>query len=531
MRFAWIVGVAASALVATGASADVVLVRGMDKAPETLDPQRAATFAETPILADLFEGLTTHDGLGRVVPGAAESWTVSADGLTYTFLLRSARWSDGSLVKASDFVASFRRLFSPQTEATEAGPLMPISGAAAVQRGDARPEALGVKAIDARTLEIRLEHPTPTFVARLALPVALPVNVESIRKFGADFGTTGKIVSNGAYRLATIDKKDGYILVKSPRFRASDTVAIDSVVYKPFESASACLDAYRAHAVQSCNDVQTEKLGDLKTEFGAALRVAPYAGTYYYAVNLGKKPFDDVRVRQALSLSIDREALAKSVWSGGMLPAAELVPPALFDTSPAAEKPLAERRAEAQKLLTEAGFSAAKPLKFVIRVGTGSAHEQTAQALIDQWKTLGIVATIETEGNTAHFTRLRDGGDFDIARTGWIADENDPIDLLTVLRGDNVRFNYPRYKNADFDKLLDQANGEMDPAKRAKLLAEAEALIDRDVPVIPVLEYATLSLVSPSLSGWNDNVGNWHPTRYMALAAAPDDDTKKAAGN
>ena len=680
MRFAWIAGAMLAATAALPASADVIYPRGLVKAPETLDPQKAATFNETPILYDLFEGLVSPDADGKTGPGAAESWSISPDGLVYTFKLRDgARWSNGDVVKAADFVASFRRLFTPATGATEAGPLLVIKGAAAIQQGTAKPDTLGVAAPDAATLEITLERPVPTFLGRLALPVALPVNVASIKKLGADFGTTGKIVSNGAYRLAAIDKKDGYILVKNPRFRDAKTIPIDSVVYKAFEDVPGCVDAYRAKAVLSCPDVPTENLPSLKDEFGPALHFAPYPGTYYFAINTAKKPFDKVEVRRALSLAIDREALARAVWSGGMVPAETLVPPALSGMPAATPASIETRRAEARKLLEAAGFkevaavqpatpapaaakapdtaagaetagndkpaspdgaakdaaagdssakdttaqetaskdtasknttakdaggsdaatanadpkdasasdaenhdvtysitakpsvtkpgdaapandtpakdameagkdeaepagpevpatpaakvapeadkkneaeadaAGRKPLRLAIRVGTGLGHEETARVIADQWKEIGVEATIVTEPNQAHFARLRDGGDFDVARTGWIADEADPIDLLTVLRSDNVRFNYARYNNRDYDKLLDQAATDMDAGRRKQELDAAAALLATDAPIIPLLGYVSLSLVSPTLSGWNDNLLNVHPTRFLSV--------------
>ena len=606
MRFAWIAGAMIAATAATSASADVIYPRGLVRAPETLDPQKAATFNETPLLYDLFEGLVGLDAEGRPVPGAAESWTISPDGLVYSFALRpGARWSNGDVVKAADFVASFRRLFAPATGATENGPLLVIKNAAAIQQGTAEADTLGVAAVDADTLEITLERPVPTFLRRLTLPVAMPVNVASIKKLGADFGTTGKIVSNGAYRLAAIDKKDGYILVKNARFRDAKAMPIDSVVYKSFESPADCVDAFRAKAVLSCPDVPTDHLAALRGEFGPALHFAPYPGTYYYALNTTKKPFDNIVVRRALAMAIDREALAASVWSGGMIPTDTLVPPALSGLPAATPAPIATRRADAIKLLAAAGFapavekpapqadpqpiepagkaapettnsitpaatgtpekttapnpaappapsgdakpaaaeerpaappagesakgadakpsapkpeaSAPQPLRLTIRVGTGMGHEETARAIAEQWKTIGVETTVVTEQNQAHFARLRDGGDFDVARTGWIADELDPINMLTVLRSDNVRFNYPRYRNPAFDALLDKAATEMDMEKRRQELNDAATLVGADAPMIPLLGYVSLSLISPALTGWVDNPQNVHQTRFLAV--------------
>jgi ABC-type oligopeptide transport system substrate-binding subunit len=514
----------AALTLATGAAAaaETTLHRGLVDAPETLDPQRAATASETEVLRDLFEGLVAIDAKGAPVPGAAESWTVSADGLVYTFQLRKgARWSNGDAVKAMDFVNSFRRLFSPATDATEDELLQVIRNAAAVKDGTAKPETLGVRAVDPATLEITLAHPTPTFLARLALPVAFPVYVSAITRLGADFGTTGKIISNGPYRLGAIDRKDGYLLVRNPRFWSADTVAIDNVTYRAFETPAACVDAYRAGEVETCADVPAEDLGKLRDEFGAALRVAPYAGTYFLTLNTRRTPFDDVRIRQALSLAIDRDALASEAWSGGMVAASTLVPPSLSGRPAPAAEPIDARRAEARKLLDAAGYGGTPPqrtLDVEIRVGTGAGHEETARLVSEQWKTVGVDATIRTEPNAEHFAYLRSGGDFQAARAGWIVDEADPIDLLALLRGDNRRFNYSRYDNPDFDRLLDEAAAEPDAGKRGDELAAAEAIIDRDAPVIPLLGYASLTLVSPRIKGWQDNATNQHPTRYLALS-------------
>lgn len=514
--------IALSLLAASPASAETRLTRGMIGGIETLDPQKAATANETAILLDLFEGLVTRDALGRTVPGAAESWTVSPDGLTYTFRLREgARWSSGEAVKAEDFVASFRRLFDPATEATEAGLLNVIRNAKSVQEGTAKPDTLGVEAVDPLTLVITLETPTPTFPARLALPAALPLNVPSIKKFATNFSAGTKIISNGAYQVGMTGKKDGVQLQKNPRYRAAESVSIDSLAYRSFETAADCVTAYRAGEVQSCAAVPTETLAELKQEFGGALRVAPYAGTYFYVFNTSHKPFDDPNVRKALDLAIDRETLAKEAWSGGMVPASTLIPPGLSGHAAPSAEPLAARQAKAQTLLEKAGFRPDRPngrtLHVEIRVGTGTAHEKAAEIVAGQWRAIGVEAVITTEPNGEHFARLRDGGDFEIGRAGWIADEVDPIDMLKLMTSDN-RFNYARYRNPEFDGLVAKAGTEMDEAKRLDDLEAAEAILATDAPILPVLGYAALELVSPGLSGWNDNILDQHPTRFMSLA-------------
>ncbi len=496
--------------------AATVLRRGLVGPVETLDPQKAATVAETTLALDLFEGLVRRDGAGRLVPGAASAWDVSSDGLVYTFTLREgARWSNGDAVKAGDFVSSFRRLFDPATDATEDGPLQVIANAGAVKSGFAKGDALGVSAPDDSTLVIRLDKPTPTFIDRLAAPAALPVNVSASRKLGSDFKTGTKLVTNGAYGLSG-NSKGVYTLARDAKRAGDSAAAIDTVTYRRFETAADCLAAYRSGEVDICPDAPTEKLEDLKAELGPALRIEPYAGTYFYAFNTTRPPFDDARVRRALSLAIDREALAASVWSGGMLPASSLVPAALQPKPSPVEPPIAARREEARSLLAAAGFGDRKPLTIAIRTGSGVANEATAAKVIADWKAVGVESRLDTSHADGHFAALRDKADFDIARAGWIADEPDALDFLEIFRSGG-RFNYARYANPAFDRLVAAAETETDGTKRSGDIAEAATMLAKDAPVIPLLSYASLSIVSPKVGGWTANPLDQHPSRTLNL--------------
>ncbi len=514
--FAFALASIATILQPAAGEAATVLRRGLVGPVETLDPQKAATVAETMLALDLFEGLVRRDGAGRLVPGAASAWEVSADGLVYTFTLREgARWSNGDAVKAGDFVASFRRLFDPATDATEDGPLQAIANAGAVKTGLAKADVLGVSASDDRTLVIRLDRPTPTFLDRLAAPAALPVNVSASRKLGSDFRTGTKLVTNGAYGLAS-NAKGVFTLARDPKRSGDGAAAIDTVTYRRFETAADCLAAFRSGEVDICPDAPTEKLDELKAELGAALRIEPYAGTYFYAFNTTRAPFDDARVRRALSLAIDREALAASVWSGGMLPAATLVPAALLPNQPASEQPIAARREEARSLLSAAGFGDKKPLTVAIRTGSGVANEATAAKVIADWKAVGVDGRLDTSHADGHFAALRDKADFDIARAGWIADEPDALDFLEIFKSGG-RFNYARYASPDFDRLVTAAETETDGTKRSADIAEAATMLATDAPVIPLLSYASLSIVSPKVGGWAANPLDQHPTRTLNL--------------
>ncbi len=509
---------ASGLLIAAAAPAEAAtLTRGIVGSIETLDPQKAATARETALLIDLYDGLVIRDGAGKLMPGAAASWTISPDGLIYTFTLREgARWSNGDPVKASDFVASFRRLFDPATGATEDGPLQVIAKAGAIKAGFAKPDVLGVTAPDERTLEIRLDKVTSTFLERLAAPAALPVNVAAAKKLGTDFATGAKLVSNGAYMISAAGTRGSFALSTNPR-RGGDAPAIDRVVFRSFEDASACLDAYRAGQVDICPDVPTGDIAGLEAEFGTALHIAPYAGTYFYVVNAGRKPFDDARIRRALSLAVDRQALAASAWSGGMLPADDLVPQGLSQAPAAVEAPIAARQAEARSLLSEAGYGKGKPLTLSIRIGSGIAHETTAKLVIAGWKAIGVEGQVVSDPESSHYGALRDGADFDLAAAGWIADEPDALDMLQLLKSGG-RFNYGRYANSSFDSLIAAARNETDPARRSDEIAKAEAIVRQDAPVIPLLSYAALGLVAPKVSGWTDNLVDQHPSRTLSVA-------------
>ena len=289
---------AAAGAVTVPAMSQVVYNRGSAAEPESVDPHKTSTVYEAHVLRDLFEGLVMQDARADLIPGAAESWTVSDDGKVYTFRLRAgATWSDGSPVTADDFVYSFRRLEDPATGAEYASMLYPIVNAEAVNTGKAKPEEIGVKALDAGTLEVTLKAPTPYFLEMLTHQAAYPVNKASIEKDGADWIKPGKLVSNGAYTLAEWVPNDHLKMVKNPKFHDAANVKIDVVNFIPTEDRSSAMKRYEAGELDSYDDLPTEQLADLKAKFGDQIRVAPYLGSYYYAVKTDKAPWNNVDLR------------------------------------------------------------------------------------------------------------------------------------------------------------------------------------------------------------------------------------------
>ena len=508
------------------ASAETVYYRGVDGDPETLDPHKSSHTTEAQIIRDLFEGLLIHDARGQLVPGVANSWDVSTDGKTYTFHLRSdARWSNGASVRASDFVSSLRRLLTPATAAKYASLYYPIWNAEKIHKDPSgRPEDLGVEAPEEYTLVIRLERPTPYFLELLALQPASPVNPDNVLAAGKDFVRPGVLVSNGAYTLSESTPGHHIILKKNPHFHDSSHVSIDTVVYQPLGDLAAAARRFMAGELHSTNDFPAAQHRELKAKLGDQVVVSPYLGTYYLAFNTAKPPFSDPRIRTALSMVIDREFLSEAIWSGTMLPAYGFIPPGLSNYANPAEAQfknlsLIEREEAAKRLLLDAGYGPGlAPLKVELRYNTTDNNRHTMVAIADMWKrALGVETMLANVDSKTHFALLRDRGDFDVARGGWIADYPDPQNFLFLFQSSSPGFNYARYASREFDDLMSGAASELHPVERAKLFRQADSLILRDVPYAPLLFYSNRNLISHKLKNFHPNLLGANATRFMSL--------------
>ncbi len=516
-------GLAALLVASLPAAAETVYHRGNTADPETLDLHKTSTIYEANILRDLYEGLVIYDSQARVVPGVAESWEVSDDGKTYTFRLRDdAKWSNGDPVTAGDFVYSLRRIMTPETGAKYANILYPIANAEKINAGELAPDQLGVAAPDERTLVITLEASTPYFLELLTHQTGLPLHPASVEQHGGDFVRPGNMISNGAYVLAESVPNSHIKATKNPNFHDAASVAIDTVYYYPTEDRSAALRRFQAGELHSNNDAPVEQVAWMKDNLGGQFRVAPYLGTYYYAVKSDKAPLSDPRVRRALSMAIDREFLADEIWGSTMVAGYSFVPPGIGNYGEPAfadykDLSMIDREDQAVALLKEAGFGPDNPLKLEIRYNTSENHKNTALAIADMWQPLGVEVTLLNTDTATHYAHLRDKGDFDVARAGWIGDYSDPQNFLFMVESDNDGFNYANYDNPEFDALMDQAAAEVDLDKRSALLLQAEEVFMRDLPFIPLMYYGSLSLVSDKLAGWDDNIQNAHATRWMSI--------------
>ncbi len=504
------------------ASAEVVYNRANSGEPETLDPQKTSTVQEAHILWDMFEGLVAYNAQGVPSPGQAEKWEISDDGKTYRFTLREGlKWSNGDPVKASDFVFSYRRIMDPATGAKYANILYPIKNAEKINKGQAKTEELGVSAPDDKTVVITLEQPTPFFLELLTHNTSLPVHPASVQKFGTDFVKPGNMVTNGSYKLAEFVANSHIKLVNHENYWDAKNVQIDTVMYYPTSDFAAMVRRYEAGELDTTDDLPADQMKSIKQRFGNQVQLGPWIGTWYMVVNSSKAPFNDVRVRQALSMAIDREFIASEIWGETMQPGYSFIPPGVGNYGEPAfmdykdVSPI-DREEKAKALLKEAGFDAGKPLKVEIRYNTTDNNRNTAIAIADQWKQVGVETTfLNTDGKT-HFAHLRDGGDFDIARYGWIADFSDPDNFLFLLRSDNKGFNYGKYNNPEFDNLLRQAATEMDLQKRADTMKKAEAILMKDMPWIPIMYYGKSHLISPKIKGFVHNTRGVYRTKYLS---------------
>lgn len=490
--------------------------------PTSLDPQKVSGDWENRIVGELFEGLVTEDPDAAAIPGMAESWTISDDGLTYTFDLRDGvTWTDGQPVKASDFVFAFQRLMNPETAAEYAYLQYTIKNAEAINSGEITdPGMLGARAIDDDTLEITLENPAPYFIDGLMHYTAYPVPQHVVEEHGAEWVRLENIVTNGPYKATEWVPGSHVSMTKNVDHYAAAEMAIENVTFHVLEDESAALKRYRAGEFDILTAFPTDQFEWMQENLPGQARVAPYAGLYYYVVNHNQPPFDDIRVRKALSKAINREVIGPQILGTGEEPAYSWVPPGLPNYDQVAtvdwkDLPYQEKVAEAKALLEEAGFNEDNPLELQLRYNTNENHKRIAVAIAAMWKPLGVEVELYNTEVKVHYDELQRNV-LEVARAGWLADYFDADNFLNLLKSD-VSYNYGRYNNPEFDALLNQANATTDLVARAELLYQAERIAMDDVAAIPIYYYMSRNVVSPRVEGFVDNAKDIHRTRWLTL--------------
>lgn len=328
-------------------------------------------------------------------------------------------------------------------------------------------------------------------------------------------------VVNGPYRL-TEESPTRLTMVKNEAFREAGSVAIGEVVYEVVANPETARERFEKGELHSTDQAPVYNLAKEKTRLGDALHLAPFAGALYIALDTARRPLSDARIRRGLAMAIDRDKLANAVWGGAMRPALSFLPPGMLaDAEPAAidigGETVEARRAAAKALLVAANFPPDTRTRIELRVPKSDLNRRTAQAIIADWAAVGVPAVMVEAEAAAHYRSLAGNRPFSAAMAVWIADHSDASNFLEVLRGDNAAMNLSHFANAEYDTALKQAASATDPAARATLLQKADAILAREVPVIPLLHYLSLSLVSAKLKGWTDNPLNVHPTRYLSL--------------
>lgn len=472
---------------------------------ESLDPARIESTNANLVGLDVFEGLTRIDAAGGVVPGVAAAWKRTAPD-TWVFTLRhDAKWSDGHPVTAADFVYAWQRVADPRTASPYTITVEFVKNAKAVIAGKQPVTNLGVRAIDPYTLEVKTEAPTPFFTELTANSSLAPVDRASVTKFGANWTRPGNLVSNGPYMLQDWRPNDRIVLVRNPHYWNNAHVAITRVTWMPVESDETAMRMFQSGQIDMTYQLPSGQYPQLVKTFGAELRPSLQIGTYYYSLNNADPALRDVRVRQALSMVLDRDLLTSKITQNGERPVYGLIVEGTRGAQPFTPEwaawPMAKRVETARGLLKDAGYSDAKPLTFTMIYNTNEQHKKVALFASSEWRTkLGVNAKIENLEFKVLLKQRHDGA-YQIARNGWYADYNDAMSFYALVQCGSPQ-NDQRACNGKVDAQVAEANLQSDDAKRRDMLTQAFATAMRDYPLVPFYQYSAARLVKSYVGGY-----------------------------
>ncbi|KGJ03685.1 oligopeptide transport system substrate-binding protein [Paracoccus halophilus] len=471
---------------------------------KSLDPQLTSSRTDSDLIRQLFEGLLNEDAKGAMIPGAAESWEVSEDGLTYTFHLREAKWSNGDPVTAGDFVYAWQRAANPATASEYAWfiELMNITNAAEIVAGEKPPEELGARAVDDRTLEVTLSKPTPYFLKTLSHSTTYPAPQKVIEAEGDAWTQPGKLVGNGAYVLESHELGVQATAVRNENYWDAANTIMDRVTFVTVNDQNIGLTRYLAGEIDWMNTLPAGQFPRLQKEYPDQAVSTPWACSYSYLFNLsdkGPEALKDLRVRQALSYAVDRDIIVERILQGGQKPAYYWTHWAIEGFEPP-EIEMAgwtqpERVEKAKALLAEAGYGPDNPLSLTIQYNTSEDHKKLAIAVQQFWKAIGVNVTLNNYEWKVHIDRLNNQ-DFEVARYAWCGDYNEASTFLDYFRSGG--YNQGKYSNPEYDALLDQAATAENPAE---LYRQAEQLLIADMPLAPAYHYAQAQMINADLRG------------------------------
>ena len=501
-----------------------MLRRGISANPDTLDPHKSSAAWEDIIISDMFEGLYITKPDGALELGAAESYTIDETQTVYTFTLKDAVWSDGVPVTADDFVFAFQRLQDPETAAQYASLLWLVKNAQAVNTGDLPPEELGVRAIDEKTFEITLEYPAPYLPGLLSHYSSYPVPKHVVEEHGDRWVRPENIAVNGPYKLESWTVGAQLVTVKNELWTGTEDLCFDSVAYFPISDLNTVERMIEAGEMDMNNAFDGARKEEIERRLPGWVRTDPSLTTTYWVFNTSVEPFDDLRVRKALAMALDRQFMVENVLTPGFQVAYGFVPPGIAnylegDAAPRkewADMPRSERLVEARRMLEEAGFGPDNPLQFTYMYRSTGDNRKPPPVALENWKQIAdwVEPELLLQDTKVLYARLREG-DFEVSDAGWRADYDDPQNFLYLLDSETGQLNYGQFENAEVDALLRQSNLELDLDVRAELLAEAEQIILDDVPLTPMWFLVNQNLVDPTLTGFEGNSLDRHRSRYM----------------
>jgi len=481
------------------------LVRLSDSEIKGLDPQKISDLSSLRVAADQFEGLTRLDASGEAEPGLAKGWRMAADGLTWSFTLReSLSFSDDMAFDATLFPALLQRLRAPAT----AAPSLALFANIVAMEAPASNEVV-----------VRLASPDPALPALLAHPAMAAIPLHRVRQAGDQWTSDRPMIASGPYRLAEWKLNNYARLTRNPQWHDGQAPTA-TIIWKPMEDSLSALRLFLSDGADIAADYPPSRHQWLRDNHPDIAHSVPYLGSYYFAFNTRRAPFDDRRVRTALSMAVEREWIADKVIGVDNIPAWGLLPPGLAGAEPLhpqwADWPRDRRLRSARRLLAEAGYGPDNPLRFEIRFNSSAEHRRVSVALAAMWKPLGVEASLFNSEAALHFAALR-RHEFALARSGWIADLPTPENFLLVHQSANGAGNYSGYASAEYDRILAKAIAEPDARRRQQLMRRTEARLISDMPILPLYFYVTRSLVAKRIAGWEDNISNVHPSRTLRI--------------
>lgn len=496
---------------------EIVINNGAE--PESLDPHKVGGVPESNILRQMLVGLTSTDAQGKTIPGMATEWT-SPDNKVWTFKLRDAQWSNGDPVTAHDFVYSFRRVVNPETASPYATYLagLKVVNAQDIVDGKSAPDTLGVRAIDDKTLEVTLSEPVPYFPDALFHTSVKPVNQKVVEQHGDKWTNVGNFVGNGPYILKEWQVNERIVLERNKNYYDDANTTINQVTLLAISSDTTDVQRYKAGEVDMTADaLPPTQFKQLQSELGDQVKVQPKLCTYYYEFNHTKAPFDDVRVRKALSLVLDRDTIVDKILGQGQKVAYQYTPEAINGMKNYEPEwkswDRAKRIEEAKKLLNEAGYNEANPLKFELLYNTSEQHKTLAVAAASFWKdALGFVDVTLANQEWKTYLETRRTQKHQMSRGGWCADYNEASTFLnTFLSTDSS--NYGKYNSPAFDGIMAKTlAADVTTEQRAELYRQAEEVLDKESATIFVYQYVSPRLVKPYVAGYADQdpLSQWH---------------------